>query len=65
MYVEFEMRLVTETDRAYCFTEGVRKDNAIQVYWIPKTQIFNMEMKKKDQCYFEVPEWLALEKGLI
>ena len=65
MQIEFEMRLAAETDKAYCFTEDIKKNNVLQVYWIPKSVISEVKRTKNEQYYFEVPEWLAQEKGLI
>ena len=43
-----------ETDAAY------RIDNGSITVWVPKSQV-----EKNDDGTFTMPEWLALEKGLI
>ena len=59
--VELQGTLVTETGDAY----GVKFeddffDREAPVVWLPKSQV-TME----DEGTFIIPEWLAVEKGLV
>ena len=56
--IEFD-RLVRETDSAYLISIGDFEDE--KEYWLPKSQVDMGE----DETFVMVPEWLALEKGLI
>lgn len=54
-----------ETDDAYLFVVVNPYENGDDEFmdvWIPKSQIQNLD---RDACTFEIPEWLATEKGLI
>ena len=44
-----------ETEKAYLFYDGINK------VWLPKSQC----QWDEDEQTMSVPEWLALEKGLI
>ena len=56
---EICVEILDETSNAYFVTDG----DKIQV-WIPKSQI--TDMFGEDNCYtMNIPEWLALKKGLI
>jgi len=51
-----------ETDDALMINAGFDKDT-----WIPKSQIldYSDDYKLGDTIEIEIPEWLALDKGLI
>lgn len=52
-----------DTKDAYLF-----EDEDGEGYWIPKSQVEFIEPecpRKGDVVRFEIPEWLAAEKGLI
>lgn len=51
-------QILKETDAAYLF--DIYGDGEKEV-WIPKSQI---ELDEED-CTFNIPRWLAEEKGLI
>ena len=58
----FTCEVKHETDAAYLLNDGT------QDIWIPKSQIEDEEMSFQDgiKCLeFGIPEWLALEKGMI
>jgi len=60
--VEVAVELVRETDKAYLVHDG---DTDM---WIPKSQVSDLEkvtIDGKVHLAFTIPEWLALEKGLI
>ncbi len=55
--------LEAETDKAWMVDAGIDEST-----WIPKSQIMDYsenEYKSGDTLEIEVPEWLALKKGLI
>ena len=57
-----------ETERAYLVVmEGEFGEDGPQAkYWIPKSQIIGMENHPTGtQTQFLIPEWLAMEKGLL
>jgi len=54
--VDVPGRVRSETERAYLF----HSENGMQV-WLPKSQV---EWDRDDQT-MAMPEWLALDKGLI
>lgn len=61
--VELELLWVAETTMSWGVTEDEPDDPVI---WLPKSQC---EMGKHTElgqtATFEVPEWLAIEKGLV
>lgn len=75
--VEFQGRAIYETDLAFLFLEEGMEDEDMAV-WIPvsKTEFMGgsyrhgaappfVLKKEKPDVEFEIPEWLAIEKGLI
>lgn len=48
-----------ETDGSYLVDDGT------DLHWIPKSQISEEEEDGKGNVTLTIPEWLALEKGLI
>lgn len=54
--VKLDLVLVHETEKAYCFDIGKPPD-----IWVPKSQC----QKDNDTGEFEMPEWLAIDKGLV
>jgi hypothetical protein len=61
--IEITGEVLHETEDAYLFTDGTKeKDgkNTVNV-WLPKSQC---EWDKGDKT-MQLPEWLALDKGLI
>ncbi len=52
-------RLVHETDDAYLISIGDWDDE--QRFWLPKSKVDMGE----DETFVLVPEWLAVEKGLV
>lgn len=60
--VEVSAVLLHETEKAYCFDSGKIDDQRRAIgIWIPKSQC---EFTEEDGC-LQLPEWLALERGLI
>lgn len=60
--VDISLEMVRETDKAYLMSDG---DNN---HWIPKSQMQDIEKATVDgkvSIAFTLPEWLAMEKGLI
>lgn len=61
--VDLTLRLVAQTVMAYGVTEDEPDDPVI---WLPKSRcimLHNAELGEVAE--FEVPEWLAIEKGLV
>lgn len=66
--LEIDGEVLQETERAYLFTDGEKLKNADgtpsllpKAQWLPKSQC---EWDSRDKI-MQIPEWLALEKGLI
>jgi hypothetical protein len=63
--VELDLEWVAETDLAY----GVREepgDTRSSLIWLPKSQVdIEQAAQLNEVCTFLVPEWLAIEKGLV
>ena len=49
-------KIIRSSDRA------VQVDIAGEGYWIPKSQVQEFD---EEECWFEIPEWLAEDKGLV
>jgi len=60
---EVVVEIVWETDEAFKVETGSGED------WIPKSQVYNLYEVEPvaigDTVTFEIPEWLALDLGLI
>lgn len=56
------VELRRETEKAYGLSQGEidPKTNKEILIWVPKSQV-----EKNDDGTFTMPEWLALDKGLI
>lgn len=52
-YVELELELKYETEKAYFVTDGYDE------FWLPKSQV------DYDGDEFIIPEWLAIKRGLV
>ena len=60
--VEFCGELRHETEKAYCVYDGTNE------VWIPKSQVQDTQQiggAFSADWEFTIPEWLALEKGII
>lgn len=61
--VELELNLVAETAMAYGVTEDDPEDPVI---WLPKSRVETLGRAVLGSVVkFEVPEWLAVDKGLV
>jgi len=62
--IELELYYVAETGLAYGVTEDELDGPTI---WLPKSQVEMVDETTGlgEVAVFQVPEWLALEKGLI
>jgi hypothetical protein len=61
--VELDLYYVAETGLAYGVTE---KDPEDPVIWLPKSRVeMTKDVPLGKASTFEVPEWLAIEKGLV
>lgn len=58
--VEFD-RVVRETESAYLCAIGEGFDPGDREFWLPK----KYTDMGADQTFAMIPEWLALEKGLV
>ena len=56
--VEVDMELIYETEDAYLFSGGDEK------YWIPKSLVHE-KPEMGDMGTVVIPEWLAIERGMI
>ena len=52
--VDIAAEMKRETDKAFQIFDGAKTE------WVPKSQV-----EKNDDGTFTMPEWLALDKGLI
>lgn len=65
--VELDLLWIAETALAY----GVKDSNDASkpdtpLIWLPKSQVdIEHDAEISDICTFLVPEWLAIEKGLV
>jgi hypothetical protein len=57
--VEFYAEIKFTTDAAYLVSDGAEE------FWIPKSQIVEKEKISGHDYRFEIPEWLARDKGVI
>ncbi len=59
--VDLTMQRHAETEKAILVSDDGERDHAV---WLPKSRI---EIEKKDRAVVVVtlPEWLAIEKGLV
>jgi hypothetical protein len=60
-YADFDVQLLHETDRAYLVTETIPEMG----FWIPKSQCQLEETSVGGIYTLSLPEWLAVEKGLL
>jgi len=56
---EFVAEIKHETDKAYLLDDGEEE------YWIPKSQVENECHIRGDTWRFEIPVWLAEDKGIV
>lgn len=59
--VDISVTLHAETDKAWRVSDDGENDNAV---WIPKSQA-ELEHKKGVLYELTLPEWLAIDKGLV
>lgn len=57
--VWIEGTIVCKTEKAILFNDG-----DVEV-WIPKSQVIDEDREESGLLKIEIPEWLALDKGLI
>ena len=57
--VEVTVTVLRETDSALLVRDGLSEE------WLPKSQIRDRTKLKGDAEELTIPEWLALQKGLI
>ncbi len=61
--VELKLNLVAETAMAYGVTEDDPDDPVI---WLPKSRVEALDKTVVGEVVrFDVPEWLATDKGLV
>lgn len=60
-YVELDLTVMNETASAFSLTDGDNQE------WVPKSQIYYDESEAfiGSTTQFQIPEWLAIEKGFI
>lgn len=59
--VDIEVKLLHETGKAHMVTH----DDGVTKTWLPRSQTEISPSEKKGIYIATIPEWLALEKGLI
>jgi hypothetical protein len=59
--VEVEIVLHRETDKAYLVSTDGKRDKAV---WIPKSQCQQVDGEGQHRT-MEMPEWLAIDRGLV
>ena len=57
--VDIFVDIIRETEKALLVTDGVIET------WLPKSQIEIIETYKDNGADIELPEWLAIDKGLV
>ena len=57
--VIFGATIKWETDAAYLLSDGVNE------FWVPKSQVHEKEQIQNSDYEFAIPEWLAIEKGIV
>ena len=60
--IEITVRLHHETEKAVLVSDTGVGDDAV---WLPKSQVEVYETDRAGNRILVLPEWLALEKGLI
>lgn len=64
--VELDLQWVAETERAYGVRDNDDAGKDTPLIWLPKSQVdIESNAEISDICTFLVPEWLAIEKGLV
>lgn len=61
MIIDIDVQVLHQTANAYLVTQDVSKNGV----WLPKSQIEIEETQVKGIWCVSLPEWLALEKGMI
>ena len=61
--VDVEMYLIAQTERAILVNED--ENNSGQGVWLPKSKVEFDDVTPGTVTTVTLPEWLALEKGLI
>lgn len=65
--VDLELKVRAETNLAWGVEDGTEEgppeDRRLTVFWLPKSQVEKAEEGGK--VIFTMPEWLAVDKGLI
>jgi hypothetical protein len=62
--VELELQLLGETPAAYLVRDG--DEDGDREVWLPKSQVWVLSGGQIDKVMrVEVPEWLAIDKGLV
>lgn len=59
--IDITVQLHHETDKAVLVSDDGEKDNAV---WLPRSMI-EIDGKKDNILEITLPEWLAMDKGLI
>lgn len=59
--IDITVQVHAKTDRAILVSDDGEKSNAV---WLPLSQV-EVEMKQAGTAEITLPEWLALDKGLI
>ena len=58
-FVKVFLDFKKETEKAMLFTDGEND------FWLPKSQIMNQTEIAENEYELDIPEWLAIEKGLV
>ena len=62
--VEFDARLVRGTDDAQLleYTDG---NGNIAEDWFPRSQVADLDVHADNMCSLSIPEWLAVDRGVV
>ncbi len=60
--IDVTLQMHHETDKAFLVSDDGNREKAI---WLPKSQCERGDPKGKGVFEFTMPEWLAMDKGLI
>lgn len=66
--IEIYGTVTHQTDNAYLFSDGSKEKDGVTAkkIWLPKSQCeWEADIEEINHGCMQLPEWLALEKGLI
>lgn len=63
--VDVSLQILSETEKAYLVTEGLRKENKLIQHWVPKSAVDGEDLEDRypKVVVMTMPRWLFEEKG--